>query len=133
MLNKSSNSGQATMIRKISFNQIQDFGLIAVLAGLLYWRFFLVGISICRTRSTEEGDGWQRGAKRGGITVLAIFMPRLLKKAGIELEVMSTAGSIENISLLEHAGKPVDIAILQGGILAGQKREGLKSLGRICS
>lgn len=44
-----------------------------------------------------------------------IYKP-LLKENGIELKIRTTAGSLENIHLLENEDSGVDIAFIQGGI-----------------
>ncbi len=40
----------------------------------------------------------------------------LLKKNGIELKIRTTAGSLENLHLLEDKDSGIDIAFIQGGI-----------------
>ncbi len=60
------------------------------------------------TMATGEPDGAY--FKYGNI-----YKP-LLKKNGIELKIQTTAGSLENLQLLEDEDSGIDIAFIQGGI-----------------
>lgn len=56
---------------------------------------------------------------------------KLLQRNGIELEVRTTAGSLENLSLLEADSNGVDVAFVQGGtgeLARGEDLLGLASL-----
>ncbi len=55
----------------------------------------------------------------------------ILKRHGIHLEVRATAGSIENVRLLESRTSDVDVALLQGGITSSQATPEIVSLGRL--
>lgn len=55
----------------------------------------------------------------------------ILKKSSIELTVLSSAGSLDNLNKLRSRENPVDLALMQGGVLTASEREGLMSLGRI--
>jgi TRAP transporter TAXI family solute receptor len=54
-----------------------------------------------------------------------------LAKAGITLDIRHTAGSMENIDLLQDPKANVQAAIVQGGIAKSEKNPGLVSLGRL--
>ena len=54
-----------------------------------------------------------------------------LAKAGITLNLKSTAGSVENIRSLTAADSGVDLALVQGGVANSEQAEGLVSLGRM--
>jgi len=56
---------------------------------------------------------------------------KLLAKDGVTLEVRSTAGSAENIKLLEADSGGVDVAIVQGGMAPLAKTDNLVTLGSL--
>jgi uncharacterized protein len=55
----------------------------------------------------------------------------LLAAEGIALEVVHTAGSVENLGLLENSAKAVDVAFVQGGTAKAAKGTGLTALGSL--
>ncbi|MEM6553445.1 MAG: TAXI family TRAP transporter solute-binding subunit [Planctomycetota bacterium] len=48
--------------------------------------------------------------------------------AGIELAVQQTAGSMENLDLLRDPNSGVDAALIQGGVIPRDKRDGLRGV-----
>ena len=56
---------------------------------------------------------------------------RILHKYGITFNVKSTAGSVENLRLLEKAGGSVDVAFMQGGIHTSGNAEDIIALGSL--
>lgn len=67
------------------------------------------------------------GAPGGAYHAYAEDYQRLLGEQGIEVELVDTAGSIENLSLL-MAGE-VDVALVQGGLSGAEAEAELHSLG----
>ena len=73
------------------------------------------------------GTGSQRGAYYG----FGQAYSKLLAREDITLEVRSTAGSVENIHLLEVSSGGVDIAFIQGGVGDSSISDDLMSLGSL--
>ncbi len=69
------------------------------------------------------------GAKDGAYYAFGQAYARLLKKDGISLEVVSTAGSVENFQLLKKGEVP--LALVQGGSATADDKERLQSLGSL--
>lgn len=69
------------------------------------------------------------GSPGGAYHAYAERYERLLEEQGIEVELVDTAGSIDNLRLLE-AGE-VDVAIVQGGLATARDAEILRSAGGI--
>jgi TRAP transporter TAXI family solute receptor len=69
------------------------------------------------------------GAKNGAYYAFARRYARLLANDGISLEVVPTAGSVENFDLLKN-GK-VSLALVQGGTATDDDKERLQSLGSL--
>jgi uncharacterized protein len=69
------------------------------------------------------------GAKNGAYYAFAQRYARLLANDGISLEVVSTAGSVENFDLLKRG--EVSLALVQGGSAANDDKEQLQSLGSL--
>jgi uncharacterized protein len=69
------------------------------------------------------------GAKTGAYYAFAQRYARLLANDGISLEVVSTAGSVENFDLLKKG--EVSLALVQGGSATDDDKERLQSLGSL--
>jgi TRAP transporter TAXI family solute receptor len=69
------------------------------------------------------------GATNGAYYAFAQRYARLLSNDGISLEVVSTAGSVENFELLKKGD--VSIALVQGGSATDDDKESLQSLGSL--
>ena len=71
------------------------------------------------------------GSPKGAYFAFGKKYSELFAKEGISLEVKKTAGSAENLKLLEADSNSVDIAFVQGGMSALAKTENLVSLGSL--
>jgi TRAP transporter TAXI family solute receptor len=69
--------------------------------------------------------------KGGGYEVLGQRYREILARSGVRLELRNTAGSTENIKLLEDAKSGVMISFTQGGISTSELAPNLMSLGRV--
>lgn len=69
------------------------------------------------------------GSPGGAYYAYAERYERLLEEQGIDVELVDTAGSIDNLRMLE-AGE-VDVAIVQGGLAKASDAERLRSAGGI--
>jgi uncharacterized protein len=69
------------------------------------------------------------GAKNGAYYAFAQQYARLLKNDGIVLDVVPTAGSVENFALLNKG--EVSVALVQGGSASAGDKERLQSLGSL--
>ena len=69
------------------------------------------------------------GEKGGAYHAFALRYQKLLKDQGIDLQIISTRGSVENLALLSQ-GK-VDMAFVQGGVQANKPAIGLQGLGSL--
>ncbi len=67
------------------------------------------------------------GAQGGAYHAYAERYQRLLAEQGVEVELVDTAGSIDNLRLLEHDF--IDVALVQGGLSGITERRQLRSLG----
>ena len=71
------------------------------------------------------------GSETGGYYAFAQRYKEALKASGIDLEVRSSKGSIENLQRLADPKSGVSLALLQGGISNHTKSPGIVSLGRV--
>nr|WP_321359812.1 TAXI family TRAP transporter solute-binding subunit [uncultured Hyphomonas sp.] len=67
------------------------------------------------------------GAPGGAYHAYAERYQRLLQAQGVQVDLVDTAGSIENLRLLDDGD--VDVALVQGGLASRQDRDVLNSLG----
>jgi TRAP-type uncharacterized transport system substrate-binding protein len=71
------------------------------------------------------------GPKGSTFETLAERYRKILERDGIDLKVVESEGSLDNLSRLTSAGSGVDIAFVQSGISAGREAPDLVSLGSI--
>ena len=69
------------------------------------------------------------GQNEGAYYLFAQHYEALLKRENIQLKILNTAGSVENIGLLEN--EKVDIAFVQGGTASAAQSDILRSLGSL--
>jgi TRAP transporter TAXI family solute receptor len=67
----------------------------------------------------------------GHFEALAQRYQETLARSGLKVNVLPTAGSVDNLISLQDPRLGVDVAFVQGGISDGQRAPGLLSLGRI--
>jgi hypothetical protein len=72
------------------------------------------------------------GAKGGAYYDFAQQYAAFMVRRGIRVEVVETAGSIENLRLLQDPASGVDVALVQGGVMDERAAEGLVGLGSVC-
>jgi len=70
------------------------------------------------------------GPEGGGDYEIGKQYQALLARAGVELKLVATAGSVENLALLRDSHSGVSIALVQGGSV-GQASSDLESLGTL--
>jgi len=94
--------------------------ILAVVAAIaaIWW--------LARDLLPPERVRFAAGSEGGGYHRIAQKYQTILAKDGIEVEILITAGSVENARLL--ADGTADVGLLQGGVPAG---DGLESLGNI--
>jgi TRAP transporter TAXI family solute receptor len=71
------------------------------------------------------------GSPQGAYYKFGIAYAEALKKFGVTVEVIPTAGSSENLELLSGNGGGVDVAFLQGGMQSSSKSDKIISLGSL--
>jgi TRAP transporter TAXI family solute receptor len=69
------------------------------------------------------------GAEGGAYAAAAEAYARALRAQGIEVEVLTTAGSVDNLSRIKT--KQADIGIVQTGLVADLGSDGARSLGAV--
>ncbi len=71
------------------------------------------------------------GGETGSYYAIGEQYARLLGQSHVTLDVRATAGSAENVALLEKPGSGVQVALLQGGTTNRKESPDLMSLGRL--
>jgi TRAP transporter TAXI family solute receptor len=71
------------------------------------------------------------GGKSGAYYQFAQKYAEELKKEGLALEVRETAGSVENLKLLNDESSDVGIAIIQSGVASPEQRDHFYALGSL--
>ena len=71
------------------------------------------------------------GSPEGAYYAFGKAYSEALRKHGITLEVLPTAGSVENLQLLNKNDSSVDVAFLQGGIKSADQTVDIISLGSL--
>src|SRR5579872_4457140 len=101
------------------------FSPAALLAILLAAATYIVATLPPRTivMATAPGGGssYELGARYRDI----------LAKAGVDLKLMPTSGSLENLRLLRDPKSGVSVGLMQDGLADGAKTSGVESLGTV--
>jgi TRAP transporter TAXI family solute receptor len=71
------------------------------------------------------------GGETGAYFRFATRYSEILNRAGIDLQVVSSKGSVENLSRLESEDSSFDVALMQGGIVNEQQAAKFLSVGRL--
>jgi len=71
------------------------------------------------------------GGPEGAYYLFGERYREILRRNGVELRVLPTAGSVENLALLTRDRQPIDAAFVQGGSRPGGGAPGLLSLGSL--
>lgn len=106
--------------------QIKTFApaiIITLIGFFIAWQF----VNPAPPRTITIATGHPGGAYH----LFAERYQPLLAAEGITLEILDTAGSVENIRLLEDEAATIDLAFVQGGSTAGRPAGDLVSLGSV--
>jgi TRAP transporter TAXI family solute receptor len=71
------------------------------------------------------------GAEGGGYTEFGERYRQILARQGVDLRVLSTAGSLENLAMLRSPDSGVSVALVQNGLTDPQQSPDLVSLGTV--
>ncbi len=71
------------------------------------------------------------GSPTGAYTRYAKLYAAEFKKHGIELEVLTSAGSVDNLKRLDDAAQKIDLAFVQGGVGAASEHPRIESLASV--
>lgn len=99
------------------------FLLVLLAAGALGWQF----IAPPPPERITVAAGPEGGAYHGFANRWAAHLDR----DGIRLEVLATAGSVDNLRRLAADPPQADVAIIQGGVSGEAEHPGLRSLGAV--
>jgi TRAP-type uncharacterized transport system substrate-binding protein len=88
--------------------------VVTLVGFLIAWQF----VNPAAPRTVVIATGQEDGA----YFLFAERYRELLAAEGIELQIRQTAGSVENIRLLEDESSDVDLAFVQGGVGAHRPR-----------
>lgn len=119
----------------VSGIQLREIVLIAgpaliLIAGAFWLAFQFVEPAPPQTVTITSGS------EGGGYHTFAKQYAKILARSGIDLKVLTSAGSMENLKRLSGDEPTADLALMQGGIAtssiaAGQELPELNSLGRL--
>jgi TRAP-type uncharacterized transport system substrate-binding protein len=70
------------------------------------------------------------GPEGGGYYEIGKEYQEALARSGVQLKLVATAGSLENLALLRNPGSGASIALVQGGSIGSDRRD-LESLGTL--
>ena len=71
------------------------------------------------------------GAQGGAYHELGIRYREILAQAGVEAQLLTTTGAIENLTRLRDPQSGVDIGFIQGGTTTQKESPGVESLGTL--
>src|SRR6516164_8247016 len=101
------------------------FSLAAILAILLAAGSYVVATLPPRTivlaTGTEGGANYELGGR----------YREILARSGVELKLLPTSGSLENLRLLRDPKSGVSVGLFQDGAAQGAETSGVESLGTV--
>lgn len=71
------------------------------------------------------------GSATGAYTLYAKQYAQALKKHGVSLELVTTAGSVDNLQRLDDPAQKIDLAFVQGGVADGDKHPRIEALASV--
>ena len=71
------------------------------------------------------------GGEAGAYYAFGRRYAEILRRSGVELKVLPSAGSVENLARLRDRASGVSVALLQGGIGSSSEAPNVNSLGRV--
>ena len=71
------------------------------------------------------------GGQAGAYFAFAKRYEQVLAKAGVKLDIRTSAGSLENLKRMKDEKSGIDAAFLQGGITSAKESPQLQSIGRL--
>ena len=101
------------------------FSPVAILAILIAAGTYVVATlpprTIVMATGPEGGSNYELGAR----------YREVLAKSGVDLKLLPTSGSLENLRLLRDAKSGVSVGLVQDGLVDGAETSGVESLGAV--
>lgn len=107
---------------------LKDAAVILITAILIVIAAFWIASRFMRPAPPDEFV-MSTGAPGGAYHLFAERYRDILARNGVRIELKGSAGSMENFKRLTDSG--ADVALIQGGITAPDKTQGLVSLGSV--
>jgi TRAP-type uncharacterized transport system substrate-binding protein len=103
-----------------SLSAIIFMGLVIIIA--LFWFFHSAPPKTIIFSSGDDGTSFQRNAEK---------YAKILARNGVQLKILKSEGSLENLERLNNPSFKVDVGFVQTGVAKGQNIGNLVSLGSI--
>ena len=120
---------QKTEIRPRIISSISNSGLLIILALILL--VSLMSIIIARQFASPDRLIMTTGFERGAYTILGERYQQILAREKVQLKLLPSSGSIENLKRLKDKISRVDAGFVQDGTSSLSEAENLVSLGAI--
>ncbi|MCX5822170.1 MAG: C4-dicarboxylate ABC transporter substrate-binding protein [Deltaproteobacteria bacterium] len=120
---------QKTEIRPRIISSISNSGLLIILALVLL--VALMSIIIARQFASPDRLIMTTGFERGAYTILGERYEQILAREKVQLKLLPSSGSIENLKRLKDKTSRVDAGFVQDGTSSLSEAENLVSLGAI--
>ena len=121
---------QKTEIRPRIISSISNSGLLIILALILL--VSLMSIIIARQFASPDRLIMTTGFERGAYTILGERYQQIIAREKVQLKLLPSSGSIENLKRLKDKISRVDAGFVQDGTSSLSEAENLVSLGAIC-
>jgi len=114
----------------MSFSKVRDMFFVVVPAILVIGGAFWATFQFIEP-APPKTITISTGSTKGAYYAFGKNYAEILKRSDIELKVLSSAGSLDNLKRLRSKEQPIELALMQGGVSMAAERDGLMSLGRI--
>lgn len=117
-------------MRDLTLNQVKELALVLAPAMLLVIGAFFIAYQFVDP-APPRTVVMTTGSEGGGYHAFGKRYAAILKKSGVELQLKTSAGTIENLARLRDANAGVSVGLLQGGIANGRDAPEIISVGRM--
>lgn len=117
-------------MRALRISTVSAWALVQTVGPVLLISAFAIWVALHFVRAAPPRTVTiSTGPKGSAFEAVARLYAKQLARSGVKLEVIESAGSIENLARLADVKSHVDIALVQSGLAAGGETDDLVSLG----
>lgn len=124
------NAAMGGSIKDLTVTQMKELALVLAPALLLLVAAFFTAYQFVAP-APPQTVVMTTGSETGGYHAFGKKYAAILKRSGIELQLKTSAGSLENLARLKDPASDVSVGLLQGGVSNSANAPDIRSIGRM--